>query len=71
MTLEMLTNIRLLDLTELTCRFGSAENEEPLHRFLETMESNLFGFVQQISAHYLTRVTSTPYFPIQLGEPMP
>ncbi|MBM9614499.1 circularly permuted type 2 ATP-grasp protein [Desulfobulbus rhabdoformis] len=71
MTLEMLTNIRLLDLTELTCRFGSAENEEPLHQFLETMESNLFGFVQQISAHYLTRVTSTPYFPIQLGEPMP
>jgi uncharacterized circularly permuted ATP-grasp superfamily protein/uncharacterized alpha-E superfamily protein len=71
MTLEMLTNIRLLDLTGLTCSYGSTKNEEPLHQFLEIMESNLLAFAQQISAHYLTRVTATPHFSMGLGIPLP
>jgi uncharacterized alpha-E superfamily protein len=71
MTLEMLTNIRLLDLTGLTCSYGSTENEEPLHQFLEIMESNLLAFAQQISAHYLTRITATPHFSMGLGKPLP
>ncbi|MGE4560753.1 MAG: alpha-E domain-containing protein, partial [Desulfobulbus sp.] len=71
LALEMLTDIRLLDLTDLACSYGSAENEEPLHRFLETMESNLLAFGQQISAHYLTRVTATPHFSVRQGEPSP
>ena len=71
MTLEMLTDIRLLDLTNLACSYGSAENEEPLHQFLETMEENLLAFAQQINAHYLTRVTATPHFSMFQGEPLP
>ncbi len=69
--LEMLTDIRLLELTGLACSYGSAQNEEPLHLFLETMESNLLTFAQQVSAHYLTRVTATPHFAIHQGEPLP
>ena len=68
MTLEMLTDIRLLDLTGLACSYGSAENEEPLHRFLEAMETKLLAFSQQVSAHYLTRVTATPHFSIRQGD---
>nr|WP_321467366.1 circularly permuted type 2 ATP-grasp protein [uncultured Desulfobulbus sp.] len=71
MTLEMLTDIRLLELTDLACSHGAAENEEPLHQFLETMESNLFAFAQQVSAHYLTRVTATPHFAMHQGDSMP
>ncbi|MDD2466448.1 MAG: circularly permuted type 2 ATP-grasp protein [Desulfobulbus sp.] len=70
-TLEMLTNIRLLDLTGLACSYGHAENGEPLDQFFETMESNLLAFAQQVSAHYLTRITATPHFSIRLGEPLP
>jgi hypothetical protein len=62
MALEMLTSIRLLDLTELACSSGGPENDELLHGFLETMESRLLAFSQQISAHYLTRVAATPHF---------
>lgn len=71
MALEMLTSIRLLDLSNLACSSGSAENEEPLHQFLETMESLLLAFAQQVSAHYLTRVTATQHFSIRQGEPLP
>lgn len=71
MSLEMLTAIRLLDLSNLACSYGSAENEEPLHRFLETMEANLLSFAQQVSAHYLTRVTATQHFSLRQGEPLP
>ncbi len=68
MTLEMLTAIRLLDLGGLACKYGNAENDDPLQRFLKTMESNLLAFAQQVSAHYLTRVTATPHFAIRQGE---
>lgn len=66
MALEILTSIRLLDLTGLACNSGSTENGMPLHRFLETMESRLLAFAQQINAHYLTRVAATPHFSLRL-----
>ena len=71
MSLSMLTAIRLLDLTGLTCSSGSAENEAPLNTFLETMEASLLEFAQQVSAHYLSRVTATPHFSVRLGEREP
>jgi len=71
MSLSMLTAIRLLDLTGLACSSGSAENGEPLNTFLETMESRLLEFAQQVSAHYLSRVTATPHFSVRLGEREP
>lgn len=70
MALEMLTSIRLLDLTQLACSSGIAENGELLNHFLETMEARLLAFSQQINAHYLTRVTATPHFSQRInGEP--
>jgi len=71
MSLAMLTAIRLLDLTGLACSSGSAENGEPLNTFLETMEARLLEFAQQVSAHYLSRVTATPHFSVRLGEREP
>lgn len=70
MSLEMLTNIRLLDLTNMSCSLGTTENAEPLQKFLTTMEEHLLAFAQQVSEHYLTRVTATPHFAIgqQAGE---
>lgn len=66
MALEMLTSIRLLDLTGLACSSGAPENDAPLDRFLETMENHLLAFAQQINAHYLTRVTATPHFSLRI-----
>lgn len=59
--LAMLTTVRLLDLTDLTCSQDSAGNG-PLISFLESMEGRLKDFGQQITAHYLARVPSTPHF---------
>ena len=66
MTLEMLTSIRLLDLTGLACSSGAPENDEPLNGFLEVTENRLLAFAQQINAHYLTRVTATPHFSLRI-----
>lgn len=65
--LEMLTAVRLLDLTGLTCSQAGGGNA-PLETFLESMEGRLKDFGQQITAHYLTRVPSTPHFSIARGE---
>ena len=69
--LEMLTAIRLLDLTGLACSQSGAENDIPLHQFLETMETRVLDFAQQISAHYLSRVTATPHFSVRFDESEP
>ena len=61
MTLEMLTAVRLVDLTGLGCETGGASTA-PLAAFLESMEKRLKDFAQQISAHYLSRVPTTPHF---------
>jgi uncharacterized alpha-E superfamily protein len=59
--LEMLTAVRLLDLTGLTCG-DTGVDDEPLAAFLESMASLLKAFAQEISAHYLSRVPATPHF---------
>ena len=69
--LEMLTATRLLDLTGLTCSQGDAENDAPLTHYLEVMEIRLQEFAQQISAHYLSRVTATPHFTMLFDERVP
>ncbi len=71
LVLEMLTAARLLDLTGLTCSQGDAQNDAPLTQFLEAMETRLQDFAQQISAHYLSRVTATPHFSMLLDERVP
>ncbi len=59
--LKMLTNIRLLDLTEIL-RKDQTPEDESLTIFLESMESLLKEFSQQVSAHYLSRVPATPHY---------
>ena len=70
MAIEMLAAVRALDLTGLRCSEIDAETE-PLKAFLETMEIRLKDFAQQISAHYLSRVQSTPHFSMSLGNRKP
>jgi len=70
MALEMLTAVRSLDLTGLRCSEIGAETET-LKAFLETMEIRLKDFAQEISAHYLSRVQSTPHFSMSLGNCKP
>jgi uncharacterized circularly permuted ATP-grasp superfamily protein/uncharacterized alpha-E superfamily protein len=62
--LAMLTAVRLLDLTGLTC---PQDDDAPLEPFLESMEGNLKDFGRHITAHYLTRVPSTPHFSMLRG----
>jgi uncharacterized alpha-E superfamily protein len=59
--LEMLTTVRLLDLTAVGCEEAHTP-AEPLAAFLDSMETHLNNFGQQISAHYLSRVPATPHF---------
>ncbi|MBT8340759.1 MAG: circularly permuted type 2 ATP-grasp protein [Desulfatitalea sp.] len=61
LVLEMLTSTRLLDLTGLTCGENGITSES-LTPFLESMERNLKAFAQHISAHFLSRVPTTPHF---------
>ena len=70
MALEMLTSVRLLDLTGLDCVEGSKKSET-LVTFLESMENQLLDFAHQISAHYLSRVPAIPHFSTLYGEPRP
>jgi uncharacterized alpha-E superfamily protein len=70
LALQMLTAVRLLDLSGLDCR-EDAEGHAALEEFLTTMEGRLAEFSQQISAHYLTRVPTTPHFSALFGEPLP
>lgn len=59
--LELLTAMRLLDLSELVC---SAEgvSHQPLMDLLAKTASRLTEFAQHISAQYLSRVPTTPHF---------
>lgn len=68
LTLEMLTAVRLLDVSGMSPDSGEAPDAMALEEFLETMAARLLEFAQQISAHYLTRVTATPHFSVRLGE---
>ena len=70
LSLEMLTAVRLLDLTGLRCSKGGAQTES-LATFLDLMDTCLKDFAQQISAHYLTRVQATPHFSMISGNHQP
>lgn len=70
LALEMLTDVRLLDLTGLDCSPDAAPRTT-LDRFLQAMESNLAEFGRQISAHFLTRVPATPHFTAIHGDVQP
>ena len=70
LALEMTTAVRLLDLTGLDCSQDQADIDK-LTVFLESMENRLKAFAQQISAHYLSRVPSTPHFSGIYSDPKP
>ena len=70
LSLEMLTAVRLLDLTGLRC-INSGAQTETLAAFLDLMDTRLKDFAQQISAHYLTRVQATPHFSTILYDRKP
>ena len=59
--LEMLTTVRLLDLTGIECGTQKPQ-DETLAKFLSSMEALLKEFGQQISGHYLSRVPATPHY---------
>jgi uncharacterized circularly permuted ATP-grasp superfamily protein/uncharacterized alpha-E superfamily protein len=70
LALKMLTAVRLLDLSGLDCqKYG--DRHAALEGFLITMEERLTEFAQQVSAHYLTRVPTTPHFSALHGESSP
>lgn len=64
--LEMLTTVRLLDLTGLQCGEDQPE-ADALVKFLGSMEGLLKEFGQQISGHYLSRVPATPHYTMISG----
>lgn len=65
MALEMLTAVRLVDLSGLGCGQDGARTAS-LTEFLKSLETRLKEFAQQVSAHYLSRVPATPHF--SMGE---
>jgi len=61
LVLQMLTSIRLLDLKGvLNCEDGF--NNKNLLLYLDNMKNNLKDFAQSITAHYLSRVPTTPHY---------
>jgi len=67
LALEMLTSVRLLDLTRLGVMKSDAQNQT-LMAFLESMAGRLKDFSQEISAQYLSRVPTTPHFSVISGD---
>ncbi|MBU1170998.1 MAG: circularly permuted type 2 ATP-grasp protein [Proteobacteria bacterium] len=67
MALDMLTSVRLLDLSTIGSNQSDDENLV-LSSFLESMEERLKNFAQAISAHYLARVPVTPHYSVITGE---
>jgi uncharacterized alpha-E superfamily protein len=67
LALEMLTSVRLIDLTYLDCRKENGISGA-LPTFLESMGINLEAFAEQVSAHYLVRVPTTPHFSAMGGN---
>ena len=65
--LQMLTTVRLLDLTGIVCGAKDSQDEK-LASFLTAMEALLKEFGQQISGHYLSRVPATPHYTMIPGD---
>lgn len=59
--LEMLTSVRLLDLTGMQCGTKTNKNES-LITFLSSIEHLLKEFAEHLSGHYLSRVPATPHY---------
>lgn len=70
LALEMLTSVRLLDLTRLG-REENSDNLAALFALLQKMEQSLLDFGHQITAHYLSRVPSTPHFSAIIPDCLP
>lgn len=65
--LEMLTTVRLFDLTGMQCGKETPQYDS-LTKFLASMESLLKEFAQQVSGHYLSRVPATPHYAVISGK---
>ena len=65
--LQMLTTVRLLDITGIVCGAKEPQNEM-LASFLTSVEALLKEFGQQISGHYLSRVPATPHYTMISGD---
>jgi uncharacterized circularly permuted ATP-grasp superfamily protein/uncharacterized alpha-E superfamily protein len=65
--LQMLTTVRLLDLTGMQCS-EEKNQQESLAIFLVSMETLLKEFAQQVSGHYLSRVPATPHYSMISGN---
>jgi uncharacterized circularly permuted ATP-grasp superfamily protein/uncharacterized alpha-E superfamily protein len=65
--LQMLTAVRLLDLTTIDCGQNNGVNAE-LESFLQLMLNYLQEFAQEVTGHYLTRIPATPHFSVIPGE---
>lgn len=65
--LELQTAVRLLDLSAIHCGKEIADIET-LTAFLTTLEAQLKEFAEQVSAHFLTRVPSTPHYATIVGN---
>lgn len=61
MTQSMLDAVQSLELSGLNCRESGPEMES-LQAFLEGTTLRLKDFAQHVSAHYLSRIQSTPHF---------
>jgi hypothetical protein len=70
LTLEMLSSVRLFDLTRLGREEGS-DNLTDLLALLQKLEHSLLAFGRQITAHYLTMVPSTPHFSTMMPYSLP
>jgi uncharacterized alpha-E superfamily protein len=68
LALQMLTAVRLLNVSDHDCRESGAGNDA-LAGFLETIETQLKAFSQQISAHFLSRVPATPHYALRRESP--
>ncbi len=64
MTLQMLTDVRLLDLSTHDCKKHRNKNTA-LAAFLETLGTQLKAFSQHVSAHFLSRVPATPHYSLK------
>lgn len=65
--LEMQTAIRLFDLSVIDCG-KELSGITVLTTFLTTIEAQLKEFAEQVSAHFLTRVPSTPHYAMVVGN---
>ena len=67
LALDMLTSIRLLNLRDIPLCLDETNSDDILVGFLESNIAKMREFAQNIGAHYLSRIPTTPHFSI-MGE---